>query len=335
MPSTHQDPALPKTLYIETTNQCNLKCRGCILYRGNPEPEGTLSLQQLIMITDQVPTLERAVLHGVGEPLLNPELAGMIRHLKNRNVFVLFNSNGILLNAGWREALIDAGLDELRISLDAASAETYQKIRGSGWFSRVVDNLNAFVHDLRIRQAAGPRLSLWFLGTRDNIAELADLIRLAARVGIAEVYLQRLVYFQDDIGYGVARPQKTLHQADPALTALIENSRRLAQRLGVQLTASGLCDPVQSIQGPSGARRPWSNCHRPDTLMYITANGNVLPCCIAPFATADFAGLILGNVFESALKKIWQGVEYQDFRQRLKTESPPSCCRGCGILWSL
>jgi wyosine [tRNA(Phe)-imidazoG37] synthetase (radical SAM superfamily) len=56
-----------------------------------------MTLPDLIMITDQLPALERATLHGVGEPLLNTELCRMIAHLKKRNVFVLFNSNGILL----------------------------------------------------------------------------------------------------------------------------------------------------------------------------------------------------------------------------------------------
>ena len=334
MPNIDQDQALPKTLYIETTNRCNLKCRGCILYRGNPEPERTISLQQLSMITDQLPDLERAVLHGVGEPLLNPELAKMIRHLKKRKVYVLFNSNGILLDAGRRGALIDAGLDELRISLDAASAEGYQKMRDSAYFNHIIDNLHAFVQELHDRQAAGPRLSLWFLGTRDNITELSDLVRLAAHIGICEVYLQRLVYFQDDTGYGVARPEKTLRYADTAMES-IENSRDIALELGVQLNASGLCDPMKSLRGQPDALYPWSKCYRPETLMYITATGNVLPCCIAPFATTDFSALILGNVFESSVKKIWCGAGYENFRKRLKTETPPKCCRGCGILWSL
>jgi radical SAM protein with 4Fe4S-binding SPASM domain len=69
--------------------------------------------------------------------------------------------------------------------------------------------------------------------------------------------------------------------------------------------------------------------------MYITANGNVLPCCIAPFATVDGAAMILGNVFESSLEKIWLGAEYKNFRNQLKTADPPTCCKACGVLWSL
>ena len=96
MTAVNQSSALPKNLYLEITNRCNLRCKGCILYKGNWEPDRDISFDELTMITDQLPDLEQIMLHGVGEPLLNPDLPQMIRHLKNRNVYTLFNSNGIL-----------------------------------------------------------------------------------------------------------------------------------------------------------------------------------------------------------------------------------------------
>jgi len=152
--------------------------------------------------------LEHATLHGIGEPLLNKALCRMIAHLKKRNVFVLFNSNGILLDEKRQNAVIDTGLDELRISLDAASPEGYQIIRNSSQFNRIVQNLRAFLKLQKKRRAVTPRLSIWFLGTKDNIAELPGLMRLAAEIGIEEIHLQRLVYFQDHEGYGVPDAKK-------------------------------------------------------------------------------------------------------------------------------
>jgi MoaA/NifB/PqqE/SkfB family radical SAM enzyme len=175
---------LPKVLYIETTNRCNLRCKGCILYRGNWEPDRDMSLQDLVMITDQLPALERATLHGIGEPLLNKDLSRMIAHLKKRNVFVLFNSNGILLDEERQNAIIDTGLDELRISLDAASPEGYKLIRNSDQFNRIIQNLQSFLRLQKERRAVTPRLSMWFLGTQENIAELPGLLRLAAEIVI-------------------------------------------------------------------------------------------------------------------------------------------------------
>jgi radical SAM protein with 4Fe4S-binding SPASM domain len=259
----------------------------------------------------------------------------MIAHLKKRNVFVLFNSNGILLDEERQNAIIDTGLDELRISLDAASPEGYEIIRNSDKFDRIVQNLRTFLKLQKKRRTATPRLSIWFLGTKENIAELPGLLRLAAEIGIEEIHLQRLVYFQDHDGYGVARREKTLRDSNDEALELIHNSGLLAARLGIRFNASGLGNPLESVQTDSAATLPWSKCYRPQTLMYITANGNVLPCCISPFSTIDYSSIILGNVFETSLEEIWSGPKYTYFREQLQTETPPKCCRGCGVLWSL
>ena len=79
MPADAVSLELPKNLYVESTNRCNLKCKTCIQYRGNWEPQRDLSLAELVMITDQLPELEWTALHGIGEPLMNPALPDMIR----------------------------------------------------------------------------------------------------------------------------------------------------------------------------------------------------------------------------------------------------------------
>ena len=294
-----------------------------------------MSMQDLVMITDQLPGLERATLHGIGEPLLNKELCGMIAHLKKRKAFVLFNSNGILLDDKRQNAIIDTGLDELRISLDAASPEGYKIIRNSNQFNRIVQNLRSFLKLQKKRGVVTPRLSIWFLGTKENIAELPGLLRLAAEIGIEEIHLQRLVYFQDHEGYGLARREKTLRDLNDGTLELIHSSRELAANLGIRFNASGLGSPIESVQTDSAAKMPWSKCYRPQTLMYITANGNVLPCCISPFSTMDYSSIILGNIFESSLEEIWSGPKYAYFREKRQTATPPKSCRGCGVLWSL
>jgi radical SAM protein with 4Fe4S-binding SPASM domain len=326
---------LPQNLYLEVTNRCNLQCKACILYKGSWEPQRDITLDELIRITDQLPKLKQIALHGIGEPLLNKALPAMIRHLKNRDIFVFFNSNGILIDERRQYELIAAGLDELRISLDAASPQGYKAMRNSDQFDRVVDNLKSFVAHKERLGAAYPILSLWYLGTRENIAELPEFIRLAAAIGIKEVYLQRLVYFNDDAGYGMALSEQTLMESDGKSREYLNQSQDLAKQFGIQFGASGLSTPLESVQTVSGNRSSWRNCHRPKTLMYITSNGNVLPCCISPFSTSDYSSIILGNVFKSSLKEIWLGSKYKNFRKTHQTDTPPKCCRGCGVLWSL
>ncbi len=103
-----------------------------------------MSWELFTRIVDQVPDIARVVLHGVGEPMLVKALPRMIRYLKDRGVYVLFNTNGTLLSAKKHRELIDTGLDELRVSLDAADAKTFLAVRGKNFFDRIVRNVQEF-----------------------------------------------------------------------------------------------------------------------------------------------------------------------------------------------
>src|SRR5260370_39566678 len=111
----------PVCLYLETTNRCNLLCTTCPRTYEELEPPADMSWDLFTSIVDQIPRLQRAVLHGVGEPMLVKHLPAMVRDLKDRGTYVLFNTNGTVLNEKNGRALIAAGLDELRVSFDAAN----------------------------------------------------------------------------------------------------------------------------------------------------------------------------------------------------------------------
>jgi len=324
---------LPGELYIEVTNRCNSRCQTCVRTFETLEPLRDLTLDEFRALVDQVAVLRRVVLHGVGEPLLNADLTAMIAHLKRRDEppHVLFNSNAILLTSDTQEALIGTGLDEFRISTDAAHPDLYARIRGVDAFGRMVDNVASFA--ARIQEAGhGPRLSFWFTAMHENLAELPELVRLAHRLGVGEVYVQRLVYY----GQGLAQQTQSLFRAMQAVEEeLLAQAETLAEKLGVTFGASGATTPRESLLSSDGNRRPWSSCRRPSALIYVTANGNVLPCCFSPFTTSDYRGLILGNVFEAPLSEIWNGRAYERFRAALQSDSPPESCDRCGVCWSL
>ncbi|MBX9924768.1 MAG: radical SAM protein, partial [Hyphomicrobiaceae bacterium] len=136
--------APPVCLYLETTNRCNLLCTTCPRTYETLEPEADMSWELFQHIVDQVPNISRVVLHGVGEPMLVEHLPRMVRYLKDRGAYVLFNTNGTLLTAKKGRELADTGLDELRVSLDAADAKTFLAVRGRDYFNRILRNVRAF-----------------------------------------------------------------------------------------------------------------------------------------------------------------------------------------------
>ncbi|MGD8398753.1 MAG: SPASM domain-containing protein, partial [Anaerolineae bacterium] len=157
-------------------------------------------------------------------------------------------------------------------------------------------------------------------------------VRLAHQLGIDEVYVQRLVYY----GRGLARGEQSVYRAmQAAEEASLAEAEALARQMGIDLQASGATTPRDSLLSPDGDSRPWSKCRRPASLMYISASGNVLPCCFSPFTTRDYPGLVLGNAFETPLIDIWHGAAYQRFRSALQSDTPWECCDRCGVNWSL
>src|SRR5215831_8299458 len=100
--------AEPVCLYLEVTNRCNLLCTTCPRTFEALEPPGDMSWDLFNSIIDQFPRISRVVLHGVGEPMMVRALPRMIRHLKARGTYVLFNTNGTLLTARKGQELIDA-----------------------------------------------------------------------------------------------------------------------------------------------------------------------------------------------------------------------------------
>src|SRR6516164_647304 len=88
----------PVCLYLETTNRCNLLCKTCPRTFEDLETPADMSWDLFTRIVDQFPRIERVVLHGVGEPLMVRNLPRMIRCLEQRGTYVLFNTNGTLLN---------------------------------------------------------------------------------------------------------------------------------------------------------------------------------------------------------------------------------------------
>jgi MoaA/NifB/PqqE/SkfB family radical SAM enzyme len=323
----------PVCLYLETTNRCNLLCTTCPRTYEELEPPADMSWDLFTRIVDQYPKIARVVLHGIGEPMMVKDLPRMVRYLKDRGTYVLFNTNGTLLRPKKGRELIDAGLDELRISLDAAEAKAFQLVRGRDWFNRIVRNVREFVELKQSLQAANPRLSLWLTGLRETLQQLPDFIRLAADVGVPEVHLQRLVHFPD--GQGLARPESSLFerlQRDDAV--FLEDAHRAAAELGVHFDASGAAEPETSLKG-DGTTQPWSVCRRPWTLMYFTAHGRAIPCCIAPFSMRGYQSFTLGDATQQSLRDIWNGAGYQSFRSALLSDAPPSACAGCGLRWSL
>jgi MoaA/NifB/PqqE/SkfB family radical SAM enzyme len=324
----------PVEAYFEVANRCNSKCATCPLTFSPQEAARQLSFDEFTTLVGQLPNLRRAVMQGIGEPLLNRDLARMIAYLTSRGIYVVFNTNAALLTRRRQVELIESGLHELRVSLDGSTPETYLRVRGIPAFERVIDNVAEMVRTRRDLQSRTPRISFWLTGMRENLHELPRVVDLAARIGVEEVYLQRMV-FGFDPGALAREDQSILDGYRDEAEAIITEAGARAKEHGIVFRGSDAISPVDAIARHKLSAEPWRACSRPLRLAYVTAQGTALPCCIAPFTDAPFESITLGNFLSDGVDAVWSGQAYRVFREKLYSSEPPAACRNCGLAWSL
>ena len=323
--------ALPTELQVEVTAACNLRCHMCLVRYQPPVDRitGAMSLETFRRLLDALPQLERVTLQGLGEPLMAPDLVAMISEATSRGILVGFNTNGTLLTRGRAAELVDAGLGWLHISVDGATAATYEAIRDRARFTRVVENVAGLVQVMREKQAERPVVRVVFVAQRSNYRELPEMVSLVADWGLGELRVQNLSHDfsdTDPAGRYAAIRQYAAAEAlwgDAQLDALavFDEASRLATDLGVRLRLPEVePPPIPRSVGTPGCQWPWRSA-------YITHDAAVQPCCM--IMGTDRA--VLGDARRDDFASIWDNAAYRSFRARLMSDEPPEVCRGCSM----
>ncbi|MCD6160892.1 MAG: radical SAM protein [candidate division Zixibacteria bacterium] len=134
----------PAELSIETTNLCNAKCTIC----PHPDMKRTKSKMGTGLVHSLIEQagrgkVDKLFLSGFGEPLVDNRLPQFIEYASTRGIKnITIVTNGSLLTPQLAESMIEAGLNEIIISIDGFTAKTYESIRLGLKFERLVDNLN-------------------------------------------------------------------------------------------------------------------------------------------------------------------------------------------------
>jgi radical SAM protein with 4Fe4S-binding SPASM domain len=169
----------PLHLDIESTNKCNLRCSMCqIDFKNMDAGFMDMSLYKRIIEEcgeNQLPSIK---LNYRGEPTLNKKLVEMVRLAKDAGIIeVQFNTNGTLLTERLANNLIDAGLDRIKVSIDGATPEVYEKIRGVN-YQKVVGNVKNFVRIRDEKDKIRPIVQVQMVYMQDNKDEAVKYVQL-------------------------------------------------------------------------------------------------------------------------------------------------------------
>jgi radical SAM protein with 4Fe4S-binding SPASM domain len=325
---------LPRFVQLEPVGQCNLRCRMCpIQFRTDGSPGGPpafMSYDTFCRLVDGFPALTELHLQGLGEPLMHPRFFDMVRYASARGIEVSTNTNMTVLPERRAEECVTSGLARMHVSLDGATAQTYEYIRLRARFDRVLRNLKRLT-DARTRLGAGrPEIGLVAVAMRRNLGELPGLVRLAHELGIEHVSVQHLCHdFGESSLPEQYRPMRafvedeTLLNEDPERVArAFDAARAAAGALGVSLR---LPNVRPHAHAPSAGGR--SRCDWPWRGAYVSYAGDAMPCCMV--ATPD--RINFGNMARDGVADVWSNDAYDEFRRRLDSGDPPEICRTCAV----
>ncbi len=302
--------SLPIFVQIEPTVICNLKCKMCIAAFSKKEVSH-LTLDKFKIIRREFPYLRKISLVGVGEPLLNPELFEIIRFAKKEKIRIGFTTNGVLLTKNNIEKILDCKCDWLNISIDGATKETYQKIRQGSDFELVINNVKEL---MRAKKGNKIAVSIWFLGMKDNIKELAQMVRLVSDLGIRQLNMQT-VHTWGSLSEVDRFNDLMLNSSLDELVQAIRRTKEFAKKYNIEFNY----DNTPFNKSVRACKWPWKSC-------YISVEGFITPCCIHG-SNPDIINF--GNIFEKPFKEIWNNNKYREFRKKLRSNIPEGICIGC------
>jgi mycofactocin radical SAM maturase len=175
----------PICLTWELTYACNLECAHCLSSSGRRDPR-ELTTAQCEAVIDELQRMQVFYVNiGGGEPTIRPDFWHLLEYAVAHQVGVKFSTNGSRITPERARFLASTDYVDVQISLDGATAEVNDYVRGPGSFDTAISAL-ANLRDAGFRDA---KISV--VCTRENIGQLDDFAALAETYG-ATLRLTRL-----------------------------------------------------------------------------------------------------------------------------------------------
>ncbi|QSQ21803.1 glycosyltransferase [Pyxidicoccus parkwayensis] len=322
-------------------DDCNLKCIMCEEHSpfshtqrereaaGVPKRRMPLSLLRRVMEDSRDTPLREVIPSTMGEPLLYAHFDDIIDLCMEHGVLMNLTTNGTFPRRGareWARRLVPI-VSDVKISWNGATKQTQEAVMlGTRW-ERVLENVRTFISERDAHARTGGHrcrvtLQLTFLET--NVAELADIVRLAASLGVDRVKGHHLWAHFEQIQplsmrrgpESIARWNAAVHEArEAAATHLLPDGRRVLLENIHLLGADAVADLAPGAQCPFLGKEAW-----------VSALGRFDPCC-APDKERRTLGEF-GDLNHVGIQDVWNGEKYRRLRE---TYAEHPLCRGCNM----
>lgn len=287
---------------LDLTNKCNHRCPGCC---GHNENNQELSKEQIFKIAEGLRALgnQGVILSGGGEPTISPNFEYAVKILKEYGMKIGLNSHGMNLDEAKCE-LIAKNMEYFRISLDASSAEMYEKIHGmkSHHFQKTIENIKMFA-TIKKKLHSKVSFGVGFLTNRETQKEMEEFVKIAKESGVD------FAQFRPFIGdtFNVLPQVKLLQEKYETQNFKIVASYQKYKEM----------DSIKSQD------RGYKKCHGMFFSTVISADFKVWACLHFRQSQKHF----LGDLNEVTLEDIWRGARIREVYESINCEECPILCR--------
>ena len=307
---------------FDISGTCNLECTMCSLKDRNPPIHNrVIPMEAIDRIASVLPTIRDVSLQINCEPLINRDADKFVSELKSRkpDLFVSMTTNATLMTESLCENLIQAGINKIVVSLDGATAETFEAIRVGANFEKVVENIRMIA---RLRDRIQPQafeLGTIAVSSKDNLHELQDILQLSFELGADEFIINGLEPYDAENEKIILYGRKPIHEIEKHFRRL----RDRADQLGIKIVM------------PSLVKHSYSTCNINSCI--IDADGYVFPCSVLSYERKYYyegtvkihPAIEFGNIFQKDLKDIWDSEAFTRFRTNVREGHLPGYCKNC------
>lgn len=306
---------LPVEMDIEPVSRCNFHCTMCEVSEWKKfKRADDLDLDKFRQIIDSQYGLYSIKIQGLGEPLLaRDSFFEMIRYARSKYIWVRTTTNASLLHLHDNyKKLVDSGVNEVQVSFDGATKETFEKIRRGSKFEQVVANcrtLNEYCQEKKVRPTR-----MWVLVQTANVHEFFQFVDLAH-----DMKFKRMSFSLALHGFGVERwieANETRNASDQVTTEMCEKAMARGRELGVDVSFWNATEKYSTKSVDKLCQWPFGRA-------YISSDMRVVPCCT--IANPDVSELGRADNFT----ELWNSVSYQEFRDAHLRGDIPKVCQEC------
>jgi MoaA/NifB/PqqE/SkfB family radical SAM enzyme len=301
----------PRSIQIECTTRCNLKCTFCELSYWTEKP-ADLTFSDIERMVAHLPKLKRIDLTGIGESLMNREFFKIVEFLKSRRIYVTLNDNFTLMNPTAARRIVELGVDQIFLSLDGATKETYEQLRMGANFDKVIANARRLIQIKRELGKKQPEVKMNTVVCSTNYQELPAIVELAHDIGIGMVQFVNVITFDSTTKLDTTGIRRAVRAK---FDAALLRARQLGMLVKVELFE----------------KLPVQECDFPWKRNFVTYDGYVHPCCYTTQTgnRTDHNRRSFGNLRGRSFNEVWNGELYSTFRKKMELGILPYQCRHC------